>query len=87
MEEVKAYKCSFCKMLSRFKWRTEKHEKEYCRKNPNRKSCLICKSYYNSDHGPRCDVGDVDPDFYGTVNQNNDCETFEFNPTGKISNP
>ena len=41
MEEIKAYKCDFCRKYSRSKSYIKKHEKE-CYHNPTTRSCATC---------------------------------------------
>jgi hypothetical protein len=43
MKTAIAYKCDFCNMVSIYKSSVLRHEKMYCRKNPDRQFCHNCK--------------------------------------------
>jgi len=47
VKQVVAYKCSSCAMTSMRKSSVARHEKNTCRKNPERKICLNCAHYYD----------------------------------------
>lgn len=47
MEKISAYGCSSCAMTSRYSSSVLRHERDSCRKNPARKTCLTCSHYFN----------------------------------------
>lgn len=58
MKEITAYKCEYCNMVSMYKGHTKRHERDHCRKSPERKCCGLCvhldndrKTIYNPFHG------------------------------------
>lgn len=47
MKLIEAYQCDSCSMTSAHKSSVDRHEKHNCRKNPDRKSCLQCKNWFD----------------------------------------
>ncbi len=43
MELIQVYGCDHCSMVSRRKGSVSRHEFSFCKKNPNRTTCLNCK--------------------------------------------
>lgn len=64
-------------MVSIYKGHTKRHERDHCRKNPERKSCFLCILYYEDfDYGPGCEDDRKDLQI-GETNENNDCIFFK----------
>lgn len=77
MHEVKAFKCDHCSMVSVHKHSVKRHELQYCRKSPDRHTCMACLNFENNGlKDPYCvdDRQDIDSRF---INDNNCCEFFE----------
>lgn len=53
MKKVIRYKCDFCKYTRASKKQVVEHEKTFCFKNPENKSCATCEHYF-----PAVDVKD-----------------------------
>jgi len=58
MNKIEAWGCEWCNMVSRFPGSVKRHERHYCRKNPNRVACSNCSNctigettVYNPMHG------------------------------------
>jgi len=47
MKVIEAYQCDSCYMTSIHKSSVSRHEKNSCRKNPERKTCLQCKHWFD----------------------------------------
>lgn len=77
MKEVSAYKCDHCSMVSLYKGHVKRHESTYCRRSPDRRTCVLCTLYENDfEDGPYC-IDDQVPFDPNNVNGNNDCEFFK----------
>ena len=77
MQEVTAYKCDHCAMVSMYKGHVLRHEKVNCRKSPDRQACVLCLHFENDfEDGPFC-VDDRHDIVVGTQNDTNGCEFFE----------
>ncbi len=76
--KCEGHSCSYCNMMSKSNSSVLRHERDFCRKNPNRKNCWNCKHFEwdksDTDDSPYClfkeDYTDYSP------NENNKCEDF-----------
>ena len=47
LKKVKAFKCTYCNMISLHSSSVRRHERDNCKKNLDRHSCLNCKYWFD----------------------------------------